>query len=370
MWKVYRARKCHKLTQAVKLYTIPDCCFMFTPKRVKFLINIEPDQHSQKMDSDVNFSELCRICAREESNLVSIFRTKHKRKPISVVLGVFMQQEVHENDERPPNICSVCLSHLLDSFDLLAKIKNSEEFFQQIISSRAACQQIQPIEFISPLKIENDDPLSTVDIKREMEAEPEPEPEQKTSTESTNKIDRKIRPREVKRERRRRKLTISTFECYICHRRFRSRAGLSEHVENHNMCDICGKLNNSECDSDQHLCKGQQITCEYCPQVCHSINEIQNHLHVHQDKLLFYKCSRCKQSFSMKAFLTLHDLKHEQSDFICDICGKKFDVKNSWIMHTRYVHNREKCELMLMFGSAFVINNALFIYSTSLFSVR
>lgn len=329
------------------------------------------------MEIDVNFSELCRVCAKEGLNRVSIFRAKYERKSIANILSIFLHHKVHENDGRPTNICLDCMPEVLKSFDLLVKAKNSEQFFQRILSSRIDNQHISPIPCHEPLVIleteefVGSDPLTAFEIKRETE------PENLTGFNIKNENDQETLPKEKKGDktpskkvlksedgkRSERKIEspeISAFECYICHRRNLTRRGVSKHMKFHDVskpfkCDVCGELVRLQRDLNYHLCQGQEIVCEYCPQVCHSINEIHRHLDIHREKLLFYKCSRCKQSFNMKTFLTLHDIKHDRSEFACDICGKKFDLKKSWMMHTRYVHTDEKCKTLQFFSTSLSI---------------
>lgn len=322
----------------------------------------------------MNFSELCRVCAKKGLNCVSIFHAKYERKSIANVLSIFLHHKVHENDGRPTNICLDCMPELMKSFDLLVKAKNSEQFFQRIISSRIDNQHISPIPCHEPLVIleteefEGCDPLKAGEIKCETEQENLTIFNIKTDTDQeilskAGKVDKTsskmcVKSENGKRSERKIELPeISAFECYICHRGNLTRRGVSKHMKLHDVskpfkCDVCGELVRLQRDLNHHLCQGREIACEYCPQVCHSINEIHRHLDIHRDNLLFYKCNRCKQSFNMKAFLTLHDIKHERSEFACDICGKKFDLKKSWMMHTRYVHTDEKCTTFQFLSTA------------------
>lgn len=311
-------------------------------------------------------------------DLVEIYSTTYEETSIADILSEFLQCEIYKNDGRPSNICSMCKPKLLESFDLLIKAKNSEKYFQQILSSNVDNHQTPSLQSIAPvtiikteeLAINNDDPLTDNITKSEadetdvmitdtkIEKDPEivyseevrveplrpidflsTQDKNKSTKKATSKSTTKSAPKSDRKPAEKR-----VFECYICHKMPLSRNGLTFHLNNfhkNDTCVVCGKHFAPE-NLNRHLCQGQQITCEYCPKDCQSTHEILQHLDTHRNNLLFYKCHRCKESFNMKTILSWHDGKHERFQFSCEICGKTFEQERSRIYHTRFVHSDER----------------------------
>lgn len=278
------------------------------------------------MDYSVNFSELCRVCAGKGSDLTSIFHEKHKEKTIADVLSILLQHNVHENDGKPSNICSMCIPKLLNSFDLLTMVKDSERYFQQIILSRINSQQSPFAQCAEPLVN-----LATIDF-----SVPEEDPlagdenKHKEMGMSTSTIKKENDHQNIRDE-----VNVNQLSSMANER--------VEKSETRFECDICGRFYQLVDGLNLHLCQGQLITCEYCAEVCQSTKAILQHLNsVHKDDLFFYKCRRCKETFKMEVLRTWHGTKHDRSQFACDICGKQFKRKRSWIAHTRLVHSDER----------------------------
>lgn len=279
------------------------------------------------MDFDVHFSGLCRICATKGRNLASIFHTKHEDRTIADILSIFLQTNVHEDDGRPTNICFDCIPKLLESFELLTMLNDSEQFFQQIISSKINNSQIEVSDqcaepLVRVVKTEFpsnvDDPLAGDEVKHE----------EMVTTISNIKVELnrdnlsnevKKRPSRAAKNKVARKKIEKSFEC-----------------------DVCGELYRSKHNLDHHLCQGQQITCEYCPEICQSTAGIQQHVQIHGDSLFSFKCGRCEQTFNMETLFIWHNMKHERTQFTCEICSKHFKLRNTWSNHIRIVHSDKR----------------------------
>lgn len=155
--------------------------------------------------------------------------------------------------------------------------------------------------------------------------------------------------KETARQPTKKKRNLRTYECYICRQTLSALNRLKRHLARHKeekpfKCSVCGEQFSSESGHDQHLCRGNEIACEYCPVVCHTTNEILQHLKVHQDDsdILIYKCARCGTIFNMKTLRAWHDMQHDRFIYACKVCGKRFGTKQSRTNHTRFVHSEER----------------------------
>lgn len=328
-------------------------------------------------DQDVGFDYMCRICAKVRKDLVSLFHTKRKEKTMADML-IYLQVNVQQNDGWPQNICTSCVPKLMKTFEFLDTIKSSEEYFQNMLLTanvrlnRPTAATGQPLATGEPLVTtvfdENvEDPLASVLIKSEhMDVT-----ETKVKAEETNQneiivcVENKVIPiheaniqepainipivpsipPKVKRKRAKNPPPISVeyikhFECYICKKTTSTLNRLSTHILTHNAaakpfkCFVCSEAYVLRYELNRHLCRGDSITCEYCGEVFHSTVAIMDHVQIHKDNLLYYKCLRCIKKFHLKELNTWHDLEHERFQFACK-CGKRFATKRLLTNHEK-----------------------------------
>lgn len=346
------------MTQGVKIgfvyfdFNSLDCCsFRFNCIKMQSIA-----------DHTVDLSELCRICARKGKQLVNLFLTKRKENTMADMLGVCLQNTVHPNDGRPTNICLGCVPKLFNSFELLKVARSSEQYFQRIILSRMCTRKSEVEQFVEPkLSLETStvqcaeplivtdfdgtvpDPLAGNEVKIEKVDANVPTIETQLNSEERIEVSndaKTVRLCFVKQKR--------TYQCYICKRTSFTAKRLQTHLKKHDnkktfkfKCNICGEAYPFKCDLDVHLCEGDSIACEYCPEVRDSLKGILAHLKVHTD-LLVYKCIKCTSGFNLNSLLKAHELFHKRLPFACKICGKKFGTRQTQINHTRFVHSDER----------------------------
>lgn len=118
------------------------------------------------------------------------------------------------------------------------------------------------------------------------------------------------------------------YECYVCHKPFKSEPALRKHVyghfyKNNLLCSRCGKYCCSEAVLKRHLMSHEPNT-ENKP----------------------FKCTHCKKTFGGASQLREHVATHTQEKkFVCEECGKIFRASSNLYQH-RLIHSeikRHKC---------------------------
>lgn len=313
-----------------------------------------------------DFSETCRICLKKGKNFVSIFHTKRKSKTMADMLGICLQKNVHQYDGKPTEICLACLPKLISAFEFFNTANKSDLHFEQIICSTSSKQNIPCAEDLIMTEFDRDtkDPLATVYVKFEI-SEESPTVFKTEKDEGNDACDElKVTPIEEpinqvmpqrnlipisdissaeNKPRKYARRTRKNFECYVCKRKIQSLNRLQTHMKTHDKvkpykCNVCGQKFRLRPDLYEHLCQGEKINCEYCPMEFTSTKQATNHLTLHKDQLLFYNCPQCTEVFNMKLLYSLHSNQHEQFQFCCTDCGKKFAtekfLKNHMKRHT------------------------------------
>lgn len=295
--------------------------FSFEQENINKIILYTEEKTELKMECGVNLSQMCRVCATKGSDFCSIFHTNHGDKTVAEILSIFLQKRVHEDDGRPANICFVCIPNVLQSFDLITMVQNSELFFQRT-TSVATNNQLNPDSsscaepFIVLVKTELEstvgDPLAVVK-QEQMDTKP-------FIVQIEN--NQEIRNSEIQK----RKLPLSR----------------KRKQQKHHECEVCGELFRTKRTLDEHLCEGQEIACGYCLKIFRTTNDILRHLPAHKDDIDLVQCDRCNESFGMETLYIWHEMKHERTHFACDICNKKFNCRNTRSNHVRIVHSEER----------------------------
>ncbi|WAR25448.1 ZFP26-like protein, partial [Mya arenaria] len=81
----------------------------------------------------------------------------------------------------------------------------------------------------------------------------------------------------------------------------------------------------------------QDVTCEECGKILHSLRALDRHKNLHTG---VYKCEKCDKVCNSESSLKSHSRVHDgyEGDQVCNVCGKNFYDKSSLNKHTLSVH--------------------------------
>uniref|UniRef100_A0A1B6EEN7 Protein krueppel n=1 Tax=Clastoptera arizonana TaxID=38151 RepID=A0A1B6EEN7_9HEMI len=146
--------------------------------------------------------------------------------------------------------------------------------------------------------------------------------------------------------------------CTLCTKSFRSKFFLSEHMNMHKdlcpySCSDCNKKFHKRTQLRQHkkthLSDSQKVVCEVCGMKFSRRGNLMQHIKTHGKDRTFI-CRVCKEEFNTLNLLLSHRKLHTQEDIknrivlgehkkenihSCEICGKVFFKKSSFIYHVR-----------------------------------
>lgn len=112
------------------------------------------------------------------------------------------------------------------------------------------------------------------------------------------------------------------FECYLCHKTFKSAGGLTYHftcyhtIGKINKCQLCGKWINDPSNMVRHLnlhFNTKQFQCNICDSSFARSFSLRKHLLVHNEEgtnTKEFKCSKCSKVCTTKHQMQLHMKNH------------------------------------------------------------
>lgn len=295
------------------------------------------------------FANICRVCGKESSYLMSLFEIGSKVLTVAEMISICTKIEIRKIDHRPLNICMQCKRNLDITFDFYNLVEISENKFQEMLSAQnAELSDIIKIESdmnIEPSEIYQEiEPIVFIDdsIKFDQSVDVE-EDEESISPNNTNSISftQQINPKKGRKQYSKQKIAATVnrhlkrrFECFLCKAKFKTIRDARAHLEKHNaatphICSICS-MRFSRNLFEQHLCYGKTIQCDYCPSVFSSTIVLLNHLESHKQQKKLHKCNECPKLFPMEYLMKAHRREHNymEKPHICDKCGTRFKAMN------------------------------------------
>ena len=140
----------------------------------------------------------------------------------------------------------------------------------------------------------------------------------------------------------------SPFKCHHCDKIFSKSVNLDCHVRAAHpfKCNLCDKSFGSQINLRFHVRnvheKAKVFPCEMCDKSFTEMNKLKLHASKVHQRAKKYKCEKCNQEFPNNSNLKCHVLAaHPRFD--CDICGKTFTAKSSFLMHQK-THEKEEFE--------------------------
>lgn len=147
----------------------------------------------------------------------------------------------------------------------------------------------------------------------------------------SKKLNKKIGNKTVKKQ----------WECYKCKLKVKTSRVLYAHLKEHNDATpnecICGMFFSTQ-QLYRHLCAGNSVQCEYCPETFGATCDILRHLgEAHKAEVVMSRCTepRCNKLFAMKILLDWHIEFHRDKDkaMMCEECGETFWTNYCYSVH-------------------------------------
>ena len=135
------------------------------------------------------------------------------------------------------------------------------------------------------------------------------------------------------------------FQCQYCDKTFALENNLTDHMRYHSgltyNCAYCGRKFGSKSTWRQHEArhKGvQQHLCDVCGKGFRSRKGLAYHVVDHNEPGTSpqFQCDECPKTFTRAILLSAHKKRHTDAQpYFCDVCGKSFKLKYSFINHVR-----------------------------------
>uniref|UniRef100_A0A336MW37 CSON008658 protein n=1 Tax=Culicoides sonorensis TaxID=179676 RepID=A0A336MW37_CULSO len=110
--------------------------------------------------------------------------------------------------------------------------------------------------------------------------------------------------------------------CTVCQKHFNTRSGYAYHI-------------------NQHHSKIKNYSCSFCDKKFGMKRILDNHIrNIHSSEKTF-QCMKCFKYFKTDAALYNHEIIHKQSNYVCDLCDKKFHYKHNLEVH-RLLHSNDR----------------------------
>nr|XP_054757187.1 gastrula zinc finger protein XlCGF26.1-like [Lytechinus pictus] len=149
-------------------------------------------------------------------------------------------------------------------------------------------------------------------------------------------------------------LDSKNFQCPLCPKVFKQRAGLACHRMNAHpemasdikpfWCAECNKgfTQNHSYKAHMRIHSGERpYLCKECGAAFADNKTLQNHKALHSDERTF-KCTLCPKMFRQRAGLACHMKTHtDEKPFVCELCGQRVKTKSTLKNHLR-IHSEEK----------------------------
>ncbi|XP_063957098.1 zinc finger protein 892-like [Lytechinus pictus] len=150
------------------------------------------------------------------------------------------------------------------------------------------------------------------------------------------------------------RLDSKNFQCPLCPKVFKQRAGLACHRMNAHpemasdikpfWCAECNKgfTQNHSYKAHMRIHSGERpYLCKECGAAFADNKTLQNHKALHSDERTF-KCTLCPKMFRQRAGLACHMKTHtDEKPFVCELCGQRVKTKSTLKNHLR-IHSEEK----------------------------
>lgn len=133
---------------------------------------------------------------------------------------------------------------------------------------------------------------------------------------------------------------LKPYSCSYCDKTFSSQSGKIVHESKiliHNFMEEL--LLNLFLIPEIH--KNERFQCEQCDYVTNTVCNLKRHMIRHQD-VYKYTCATCGQQFKCSSSLAVHQYTHQENNFECEYCKKKFSRPQNLKIHIDAVHLQKR----------------------------
>ena len=154
-------------------------------------------------------------------------------------------------------------------------------------------------------------------------------------------------------------------ECDICAQKFSVKCHLKRHMGIHTEakeCDICQQICKNESCLESHRKSHTQgkLMCQYCGKTFSDRFRLNTHEALHKNKDLF-KCCHCNKCLSNAASLRLHMQRHTGYLYLCKHCGEGLPTKKQLAEHEA-IHTGVKAHKCPICGECFRTSGQFFCH--------
>lgn len=133
-------------------------------------------------------------------------------------------------------------------------------------------------------------------------------------------------------------------------------------------CELCGEnfYEKSILQTHVHVKHGRGFECNICKKAYGTKQRLRDHEKTHDPNYVNvnkYQCEECGQTYTQRAQLKKHILKHKGLDvkYNCAVCGKVLTTKKSFLDHMK-IHSGEKSSVCDICGKAFTVEKYLIVH--------
>ncbi|XP_037051509.1 zinc finger protein 271-like [Bradysia coprophila] len=314
---------------------------------------------------------VCRACLaplHESTDAVNILDDLYKNQDLSILLLDLFTFKIEANDEISKELCQRCAGKIVDIHDFYVMYVESDRKLRAL--NETDCKpnlesydfdgdSFLPHEIVAVVKKE--------DCAESLKSETDDDFQKRPSSSSTSPpIDAKPNAEDDKL-RKKRKRFVSQWECFACHKTYKSIKTIRKHsracclqIESqgsplkkerlyHNnqsnefVCDLCGKCFPNRRAVYSHIQKhtGQKVLCNICGKCFSNRNNLTKHHKTVHLKEKNYQCPTCEKRYDSSYRLRIHQNAHAGIRlFGCSLCPQSFITSSALSRHKKTVHKQ------------------------------
>ncbi|KAJ6633299.1 Zinc finger and BTB domain-containing protein 41 [Pseudolycoriella hygida] len=315
---------------------------------------------------------ICRSCLcslNKPTDAVNIFDDLYKNNNLSILLPELFNIKLEFNDEITKNICKRCAKKIVEFHEFYIMYVESDRKLRTL--NETECKPtVESFEFDSentvvhevsavikkedcaePIPSKEDEEESEID-SREMDETNDELPEENVDESNLVSRTKEKKPKRFK----------SLWECFACHKTYKSVKTIRKHSKNCNqttsnykttyyhktiddefVCNVCNKSFKSRQSVNAHIQRhiGQKLLCNICGKYLSNRNNLTKHYKTVHLKEKRYQCPQCQKRYDSGYRLRIHQNSHEGIRlFGCPLCPQRFITSSALSRHKKTVHKQ------------------------------